>query len=140
MKKVKNVVSETPVTVETQVNEVVLTKQLGRPADPTSKRQVMLAERELKRQNGELKKGRPVIETSKRQETLKKRQERIETEGSLKKGRPVIGTSKRQQVLQARAEKIAAGIPIQKGRPKITTTLAETDLIEIERVTVEVPE
>jgi hypothetical protein len=103
MKKVNEVTVETPTALETQVNEVVA---LGRPVDPNSKRQIMLAEREAKRQNGELKKGRPVIETSKRQETLKKRQDRMEVEGSLK-----------------------------KGRPKMTSTLAETDLLQIERVT-----
>ena len=108
MKKTEKQVVETPVTVETQV------KQLGRPADPTSKRQVLIKEREERRQSGALKKGRPVVETSKRQELLK-----------------------------ARAEKVAAGISLKKGRPKVTTTLAEvpvTDLVEIERVKVEAPE
>jgi len=137
MKKTEKQVVETPVTVETQV------KQLGRPADPTSKRQVLIKEREERRQSGALKKGRPVVETSKRQELLKVRAVKIEAEGSLKKGRPVIGTSKRQELLKARAEKVAAGISLKKGRPKVTTTLAEvpvTDLVEIERVKVEAPE
>ena len=45
-------------------NEV---KKLGRPVNENSVRQLRLKELELKRSNGELKRGRPVVENSERQ-------------------------------------------------------------------------
>jgi len=69
-----------PVTVEA--------KQKGRKSNPTSKRQMKMAEREAKK-----------------------------IDGTLKKGRPAIAGSKRQIVLAEREAKRAAGIEVKKGRP-----------------------
>jgi hypothetical protein len=69
-----------PVTVEA--------KQKGRKSDPTSKRQMKMAEREAKI-----------------------------NDGTLKKGRPAIAGSKRQIVLAEREAKRAAGIEVKRGRP-----------------------
>lgn len=113
MKKAKNEVVETPVTVETQE------KSIGRKIDPTSKRQQLLAKREAAKAEGTFKKGRPIIGTSKRQETLAKRQSKIEANGSLKRGRPSVEGSKRQIALTAKAAKLANGEVIKKGRPKV---------------------
>lgn len=76
--------------------EVTETKQLGRPANPNSARQKRIQERLAKKEAGLLKRGRPVIEGSKRQETLKKREEKVNSGVELKRGRPVNPNSKRQ--------------------------------------------
>jgi hypothetical protein len=55
-----------PVTVEA--------KQKGRKSNPTSKRQMKIAEREAKKINGTLKKGRPAVAGSKRQIVLAERE------------------------------------------------------------------
>jgi hypothetical protein len=61
-----------------------------------------------KREQGLLKKGRPVIEGSKRQETLKKREEKVSNGIELKRGRPVNVNSKRQVELAKKAEKVVS--------------------------------
>jgi hypothetical protein len=63
-------------------------KQKGRKSNPTSKRQMKMAEREAKK-----------------------------IDGTLKKGRPAVANSKRQIVLAEREAKRAAGIEVKKGRP-----------------------
>jgi len=63
-------------------------KQKGRKSNPTSKRQMKIAEREAKK-----------------------------IDGTLKKGRPAVAGSKRQIVLAEREAKRAAGIEVKKGRP-----------------------
>ena len=120
MSKAKNVQSETPTTVETQVSSI------GRKVDPTSKRQQLLAKREAAKANGTFKKGRPIIGTSKRQETLAKRKAKIEANGELKRGRPSVAGSKRQLALTAKAAKLANGESIKKGRPKVEKVEAVT--------------
>lgn len=67
------------------------TKTLGRPVNPDSVRQKVLAEKQALREAGLLKRGRKMVEGS-----------------------------KRQAVLAARAAKIAAGIELKPGRPKMT--------------------
>ena len=68
----------------------------GRPVNPNSSRQAKLNHiNELKSQGIEIKRGRPVDETSKRQDMLSKR-------GKVKLGRPVNVDSVRQQVLLQR--------------------------------------
>ena len=57
MKKVKNVEVEV-VNVEVVNVEV---KTLGRKINPNSTRQLRLKELEVKRANGELRKGRPIV-------------------------------------------------------------------------------
>lgn len=94
--------TETTPTPETEVKP-----QLGRPADPNSKRQKLLQERAVLREAGLLKRGRPVVEGCKRQETLAKREAKIASGATLQKGRPVDPTSKRQLELQAKAERAA---------------------------------
>jgi hypothetical protein len=63
-------------------------KKKGRKSNPTSKRQMKMAEREAKK-----------------------------IDGTLKKGRPAVAGSKRQIVLAEREAKRAAGIEVKKGRP-----------------------
>ena len=72
------------------------TKQIGRPSNPNSARQMKIQERLAKKEAGLLKRGRPVIEGSKRQEVLSKRNEKVSNGIELKKGRPVNVNSKRQ--------------------------------------------
>lgn len=75
--------------METVINEEVK-KQLGRPINPESTRQKVLAEKAALRAAGLLKRGRPIVEGSPRQ---------------LREA--------------ARAAKIAAGIELKPGRPKM---------------------
>ena len=82
-------------------------KRLGRPVDPNSPRQIRLAE-----------------------------QARLREEGLLKRGRPVVEGCPRQERMNARLEKIAQGIAIKPGRPKTVkpeVIIAET-VVPIEEV------
>ena len=79
------------------------TKQIGRPSNPNSARQMKIQERLAKKEAGLLKRGRPVIEGSKRQEVLAKRNEKISNGIALAKGRPVNPNSKRQIELAKKA-------------------------------------
>lgn len=79
------------------------TKQIGRPSNPNSARQMKIQERLAKKEAGLLKRGRPVIEGSKRQEVLAKRNEKISNGIALAKGRPVNVNSKRQIELAKKA-------------------------------------
>lgn len=91
-------------TVTAVVNvEKNVAKALGRPSNPESARQKKIAEREVKRAAGELKRGRPAVEGSKRQAVLAARAAKIAAGGTLTKGRPVNVNSKRQQALAAKA-------------------------------------
>lgn len=92
-------------------NEV---KQLGRPVNPNSVRQLRLAELELKRSNGELKRGRPVVADSERQIRLKKQAEN-KAKG-IGQGRPVNPNSARQLRLAELESKRANGT-LKRGRP-----------------------
>jgi len=133
MKNTQNELVETPTTVETQNVEV---KVLGRPSDPTSKRQQILAKREAAKAEGTFRKGRPIVGTSKRQEVLAQRKAKIEMNGELRRGRPSVETSERQLKLKAKADKLASGIEIKRGRPKAETVSVEvltSDLVELER-------
>ena len=87
--------------------DAVVAKQLGRPANPNSKRQATLAARAAAKEAG-----------------------------TFKKGRPSVAGSKRQAVLAARAEKIAAGIEVKRGRPKVEKTVV-SDLVTLEQGEVE---
>jgi len=71
-------------------------KQIGRPSNPNSARQMKIQQRLAKKEAGTLKRGRPVIEGSKRQEVLAKRNEKVNSGIALAKGRPVNPNSKRQ--------------------------------------------
>lgn len=69
-----------PITVEA--------KQKGRKSNPTSKRQMKIAEREAKKIDGTLKKGRPTVAGSKRQIVLAEREAKRALGIEVKKGRP----------------------------------------------------
>ena len=101
MKKGKKV---TETVQETQVVESPA-KQIGRPVNPTSARQIKIAERKMKQEQGLLKRGRPVVEGSKRQALILKRNEKISNGIELKRGRPVNPESKRQIELAKKASK-----------------------------------
>ena len=105
------------------VVEVVAVAKKGRPVDPTSTRQVRLAEMEAKRKNGELKRGRPVVENSARQLRLAEMEAKRQN-GELKRGRPVKAESARQKRMNELAAKAAAnGGVVPKGRPaKVVAT------------------
>ena len=105
-----------PTSTATVVDAEV--KQLGRPVNPDSVRQQHLAEMEVKRAAGLLKRGRPVNGTSERQKRLAAMAEKAAANGGLlKRGRPVNGTSARQQKLAAIEAKKAMGIEVKRGRP-----------------------
>ena len=83
-------------------------------------------ELETKRKNGELKRGRPVVENSTRQIRLVELEAKRQS-GELKKGRPVNTNSARQKrfdELKAKAE--ANGGVVPKGRPKSKVENKET--------------
>ena len=88
--------------------DAVVAKQLGRPANPNSKRQATLAARAAAKEAG-----------------------------TFKKGRPSVAGSKRQAVLAARAEKIAAGIEVKRGRPKVEKVVEDLVTLERGEVEVE---
>ena len=88
-------------------------KALGRPSNPESARQKKIADREVKRATGELKRGRPAVAGSKRQATLAARAEKVAAGGTVSKGRPVNVNSKRQQALAAKT----SGVEVKRGRP-----------------------
>ena len=94
MKKEKSIELSAPA-------DAVVAKQLGRPANPNSKRQATLAARAAAKEAG-----------------------------TFKKGRPSVAGSKRQAVLAARAEKIAAGITVKRGRPKVEKTVEDLVTLE----------
>jgi len=99
-------------TVET-TNEV---KQLGRPVNANSARQIRLAELAVKRANGELKRGRPVNENSERQARLAKQE--INKILGVGQGRPVNPNSARQlRLAELKAKAELNGGAVKRGRP-----------------------
>lgn len=103
MKKVKE--------VSVEAVEVVIEKQLGRPVNLNSARQIRLRELAEKRANGELRRGRPVDENSSRQQKLANK-----AEGTGRRGRPVNENSARQLRLAELEAKRANG-EVKRGRP-----------------------
>ena len=67
------------------------------------------------------KRGRPIVTLSKRQEVLAARNVKREQGIEIKRGRPVTLLSKRQEVLATRAAKREQGIEVKRGRPKNIT-------------------
>jgi len=95
------------------VNEV---KQLGRPVNPNSVRQIRLAELAAKKASGECKQGRPVNPNSERQARLAKQAEN--KANGLGQGRPVNPNSARQKRLaELKAKAEANGGQVKRGRP-----------------------
>ena len=107
--------------VSVEAVEVVIEKQLGRPVNPNSARQIRLRELAEKRANGELRRGRPVDENSARQQKLANK-----AEGTGRRGRPVNPNSARQLRLAELEAKRANG-EVKRGRPAGTgkTKVAE---------------
>ena len=85
----ESVIVEVVEATETKV-EVADAKAKGRPANPTSKRQMKIAERNEKREAGLLKKGRPTVEGSKRQVVLAAREAKKANGEIIKRGRPKV--------------------------------------------------
>ena len=98
------------------------TKQLGRPVNENSVRQIRLKEIAEKRAQGLIKRGRPANENSKNAVKTKARQEKLAAGIVLKRGRPVNETSARQQRLNDLAERKANGT-LKLGRPKQQVTI-----------------
>lgn len=89
----------------------------GRPVNPTSARQLRLAELQAKKEAGVLKKGRPVVADSARQLRLAELKAKAEA-GTLKKGRPVKEGSARQlRIAELQAKAAANGGTVKRGRP-----------------------
>lgn len=104
------------------------TKKKGRPVDPTSKRQIRLAELAEKKANGTLKKGRPIVEGSKRQQRIAELASKAEANGGVvKRGRNIDPTSKRQIRLAELEAKRAAGT-LKRGRPSTKVEGLEIEL------------
>ena len=97
--------------VSVEAVEVVIEKQLGRPVNPNSARQIRLRELAEKRAKGELKRGRPVDPNSARQQKLANK-----AEGTGRRGRPVNPNSARQLRLAELEAKRANG-EVKRGRP-----------------------
>lgn len=94
----------------------------GRKINPTSARQIRLAELALKKANGELRRGRPVNETSERQTRLKI--QALNQSLGIGQGRPVNPNSARQQRLaELKAKAELNGGSVKRGRPaKVVVT------------------
>jgi hypothetical protein len=98
------------------MKKVEETKQLGRPVNPNSARQIRLAELEAKRSNGELKRGRPVNENSERQLRLKI--QAVNKALGVGQGRPVNPNSARQiRLAELKAKAELNGGVVKRGRP-----------------------
>jgi len=106
---------------------------LGRPVDPTSKRQVEL--REKGERNSEGKLGRPVDPTSKRQLELAAKGD---NPGTGKKGRPVDPNSPRQLQLaekeERKAKREAAWAAIKAGETQVDVSVPTADEVKDEVV------
>jgi len=92
-------------------------KQLGRPVNENSVRQIKLKEIAEKRAQGLIKRGRPTNENSKNAAKTKARQEKLAAGIVLKRGRPVNETSARQTRLNDLSERRSNGT-LKLGRPK----------------------
>ena len=124
--------AKTTVAVVEQVVVAEVTKQKGRPVNPTSERQVRLASMEEKRQNGELKRGRPIESDSARQIRLAEMEAKREA-GELHRGRPVDLTSARQVKLAEMDAKREAGL-LKRGRPAKAKSVGTDETVEIAAV------
>ena len=107
----------------------------GRPVDPNSVRQKMLAERVARQASGDSgRKGRPIDPNSKRQLELAGRNKFVtDEEGNVvldeagnpialeRRGRPIDPNSKAAQARAAKEALIASGVVIKRGRPKSKT-------------------
>lgn len=119
----QDVVEEIP---EVKVEDVPTTEPISNVTDETVHG---VATAEIKRL------GRPVNLNSSRQIRLAE-QARLREEGKLKRGRPIVEGCARQARLEAIKAKMEAGIPIKPGRPKMIkpeVVIAE-NVVSIEEV------
>jgi hypothetical protein len=93
------------------------TAQLGRPVNPTSARQIRLAEIQAKREAGLIKRGRPITPLSKNQFKKECRLLKESLGIEIKRGRPVNKFSVRQTRLNDLEARRANGT-LKLGRPK----------------------
>ena len=99
--------------MKNELNEV---KQLGRPVNENSVRQLRLKELALKKELGLLKRGRPVVENSERQLRLAK--QAINKANGIGQGRPINLNSARQlRLAELKAKAELNGGVVKRGRP-----------------------
>jgi len=112
----------TPIVEAVKIDGVVTAevKRLGRPIDPNSPRQLRLAEQARLREEGKLKRGRPMVEGCARQQRLAERAERIANgTGTGKPGRPKMIKPEIIPFVSAEdAAKAPAGIAREDEMPK----------------------
>jgi hypothetical protein len=110
-------------------NQENKTAQLGRPVNPTSARQIRLAEIQAKRDAGLIKRGRPSVPGSANQMKMYERNFKIHQGLDIKRGRPVNETSERQARLKKQAENKANGLG--QGRPVNPNSARQLRLAEL---------
>jgi hypothetical protein len=93
------------------------TAQLGRPVNPTSARQIRLAEIQVKREAGLIKRGRPSVLGSANQMKMYERNFKIQQGLDIKRGRPVNPESARAKRIADLEARRASGT-LKLGRPK----------------------
>jgi hypothetical protein len=94
------------------------TAQLGRPVNPTSARQIRLAEIQAKREAGLIKRGRPSVPGSANQMKMYERNFKIQQGLDIKRGRPVNPESARAKRIADLEARRASGT-LKLGRPKM---------------------
>jgi hypothetical protein len=100
-------------------------EKLGRPVNPTSARQIKLAEIQAKREAGLIKRGRPSVPGSANQMKMYERNFKIQQGMELKRGRPVNPESARAKRL-ADLEARRANGTLKLGRPKMVVVEVPT--------------
>jgi hypothetical protein len=100
-------------------------EKLGRPVNPTSARQIKLAEIKAKREAGLIKRGRPSVAGSANQMKQMERMAKILSGVELKRGRPVNPESARAKRIADLEARRASGT-LKLGRPKMVTVEVPT--------------
>jgi hypothetical protein len=101
------------------------TAQLGRPVNPTSARQIRLAEIQAKREAGLIKRGRPSVPGSANQMKMYERNFKIQQGLDIKRGRPVNPESARAKRIADLEARRASGT-LKLGRPKMVVVEVPT--------------
>jgi hypothetical protein len=92
-------------------------EKLGRPVNPTSARQIRLAEIKAKREAGLIKRGRPTVQGSANQQKQVERMAKMLSGVEIKRGRPSNPESARAKRIADLEARRAAGT-LKLGRPK----------------------
>ena len=93
-------------------------EKLGRPVNPTSARQIRLAEIQAKREAGLIKRGRPAVQGSKNQQKQIERIAKMSAGIEIKRGRPTNPESARAKRI-ADLEARRTNGTLKLGRPKM---------------------